>query len=274
MNKKYIMKKVIRLTEADLIRIVERVIKENIDDILDKMNQGQELSQDDKDKMNAYSQHLQSGGKESNFEYTPKQTQSNANYVYKIDEHGRIDLNTPIEQVHKIFDNMFRGMGIAEGIEKWKPWVGSLSRVIGKGDQPDEQIIKWKIVFTVVDERYNYLGARLGVLDNIDTGEKEIWFISPNNIVSISREEYPTQVEDPEDDDLKYGLIFLTQPWNNNPKLGATKEAINFGQRAFKSWVEKKLNLPRGEYALEVLNKSDRLRLILNDIKDNIVGKL
>lgn len=255
-------------------RIVERFIKENIDDILDKMNQGQELSQDDKDKMNSYSQHLQSGGKDSNFKYTPKQTQSNANYVYKIDEYGRIDLNTPIEQVHKIFDNMFKGMEIAEGIEKWKPWGGALSRVIGKGDQPDEQIIKWKIVFSVVDKRYNYLGARIGVLHNIDTGEKEIWFISPLNFVYVSREEYPTQVEDPQDDDLKYGRIFLEQPQNNNPKFGATKEAINFGQRAFKSWVEKKLNLPTEEYALEVWNKSDRLNSILDDIKDDIVGKL
>jgi len=232
------------------------LITENIDDILDKMNQGQELSQDDKDKMDAYSRHLQSGGKESDFEYTQKETQPDANYVYKIDEYGRIDLNTPIAQVHKIFDDMFNGTEIAEGIEKWKPWDES-------SEQADEQLIKWKIVFDVINKQYNYSGAKLGVYYNIDTGKKEVWYL--NKVVYVPRDKYQTQVENPLNEDLKQGFIFLTK----NKHIGATKDAIEFGQRAFQSWVEKKFNLPSGEYEFKYMDKSDRMNKILNNIKDN-----
>ena len=64
--------------QENILRIKQMMglITENIDDILDKMNQGQELSQDERDRMNDYSQHLQSGGKESNFEYQEKERYS------------------------------------------------------------------------------------------------------------------------------------------------------------------------------------------------------
>ena len=44
------------------------VINENIDDILDKMNNGEELSKEDKIRMDNYTNHLSSGGKEKDFD--------------------------------------------------------------------------------------------------------------------------------------------------------------------------------------------------------------
>ena len=243
------------------------LITENIDDILDKMNQGQELSQDERDRMNDYSQHLQSGGKESNFEYQEKEKQPDTDYVYKIDDWGRLDLNTPVEQTNKIFDDMFRGMEVAEGTEKWKPWAATLSKAAGKEDEPDEQLVKWKIVFKTVSE-YGTLSPVLGMYENIDTGEKEVWYVS--KVVYVSRDKYQTQVENPNDEDLKQGIIFLTSNKNN----GATKDAIEFGQRTFQSWAENKFNLQSGEYEFKYLDKSDRMRSVLQNIKDNIVGTL
>lgn len=47
-----------------------RLIKENVDDILDRISAGENLRPSDKRKLNAYSKHLDTGGRESNFEYS------------------------------------------------------------------------------------------------------------------------------------------------------------------------------------------------------------
>lgn len=52
------------------IKSMMGLITENIDDLLDKINRGEELSQDDKNRMDVYSGHLKSGGTESNYEET------------------------------------------------------------------------------------------------------------------------------------------------------------------------------------------------------------
>ena len=41
------------------------IINENIDDVLDKMSRGEELSQEDKHKMSSFQKHLFSGKKEN-----------------------------------------------------------------------------------------------------------------------------------------------------------------------------------------------------------------
>jgi len=45
------------------------IINENIDDVLDKMSRGEELSQEDKNKMSSFQKHLSSGKNENDFEY-------------------------------------------------------------------------------------------------------------------------------------------------------------------------------------------------------------
>ena len=45
------------------------LITENIDDLLDKISRGEELSKDEKDKMDAYSKHMNSGGNDQDFNY-------------------------------------------------------------------------------------------------------------------------------------------------------------------------------------------------------------
>ena len=58
----------------NIIRVREMMglITENIDDILDKLNQGEKLSQDEKNKMDSYTKHLQTGGNETNFKYVER----------------------------------------------------------------------------------------------------------------------------------------------------------------------------------------------------------
>jgi hypothetical protein len=51
------------------IRSMMGVITENIDDVLDKINQGDSLSYEDRHKMSKYEKHLSSGGNENDFEY-------------------------------------------------------------------------------------------------------------------------------------------------------------------------------------------------------------
>ena len=51
------------------VRDIMGLITENIDDILDKLNQGEKLSQNEKNKMDSYTKHLQTGGDVSNFKY-------------------------------------------------------------------------------------------------------------------------------------------------------------------------------------------------------------
>lgn len=48
----------------------QRLIKENVDDILDRISAGENLRPSDKRKLDAYSTHLKSGGTEKNFEYS------------------------------------------------------------------------------------------------------------------------------------------------------------------------------------------------------------
>lgn len=51
------------------IKEVMGLITENIDDILDKMNRGEELSYEDRKKMGEYTKHIQSGGEDSSFQF-------------------------------------------------------------------------------------------------------------------------------------------------------------------------------------------------------------
>ena len=252
------------------IRQMMGLINENIDDLLDKMNQKQELSQEEKDKMNAYSQHLQAGGNEFNFEYTEKEKQPDPDYVYVIDGWGRLDLNTPIEQVHKIFDEIYKGMKIAEGTEWWKPWGGSLAKVVGKDEEPEKQLVKWKIVFNTVAGDEQIASPKIGISYNTDTGEKEVW--RQGKTLWIPRDKFKIKFDQDyyEEPIKKHFFLYFDQ----NANRGSSGDAIKFAKNAFESWVEKKFDLPRGEYKFLYFDESQRLFYVLKEIKDNIIGTL
>ena len=57
--------------KENILRIKQMmgIINENIDDVLDKMSRGEELSQEDKNKMSSFQKHLSSGENENNFKY-------------------------------------------------------------------------------------------------------------------------------------------------------------------------------------------------------------
>ena len=94
------------------------VINENIDDILDKMNNGEELSKEDKIRMDNYTNHLSSGGKEKDFDgLNPEQQKvfndlitKGFNYVkYSVGGTKKVfellNVKTPMDYLH-LFDNM------------------------------------------------------------------------------------------------------------------------------------------------------------------------
>lgn len=51
------------------IKEVMGLITENIDDVLDKMNRGEELTHEDRKKMELYTKHVKSGGEDSSFQF-------------------------------------------------------------------------------------------------------------------------------------------------------------------------------------------------------------
>jgi hypothetical protein len=55
--------------EINRIKSIMGLVTENIDDVLDKINRGERLSQEDKNKMSAYNKHLSFGGNENDFNY-------------------------------------------------------------------------------------------------------------------------------------------------------------------------------------------------------------
>ena len=63
-------------------------INENIDNILDKMSRGEELTTDDKEKMQSYSSHLQKGGYSNDFDFKDKRvfTDDNGYFKFTLDE--------------------------------------------------------------------------------------------------------------------------------------------------------------------------------------------
>ena len=63
-------------------------INENIDNILDKMSRGEELTPDDEEKMQSYSSHLQKGGYSNDFDFKDKRvfTDDNGYFKFTLDE--------------------------------------------------------------------------------------------------------------------------------------------------------------------------------------------
>ena len=107
------------------------VITENIDDILDKMSSGEELSKEDKDKMELYSKHLESGGTDKDFSYEPQVDKQ---------ESKDVDYNTFIsELLYEYFNNQYKDYFYVYGTkERDIPFLG-LQKVVQRINDPENE---------------------------------------------------------------------------------------------------------------------------------------
>lgn len=107
------------------------LITENIDDVLDKMSRGEELSQEDRDKMEKYRKHIQTGGSEQDFNYEPEVSKQ---------ESKDVDYNTLIENLlYEYFDNEYKDYFYVYGTkERDVPFLG-LQKVVKKINDPENE---------------------------------------------------------------------------------------------------------------------------------------
>jgi len=112
------------------------IIKENIDDLLDKMNRGEELTSDEKNKMQEYSEHIKNGGTDDNFNYQGT-TQNGNNEVETTD--NEVDVNSLLEQkIYKYYENRYKNSYYIEGTESYKNPFTSLLKVKKIEDEGEE----------------------------------------------------------------------------------------------------------------------------------------
>jgi len=113
------------------IKSMMGLLTENIDDILDKMSRGETLSKEDKDKMELYSKHLESGGSEKDFSYEPQ---------VDTQESNDVDYETLISNLlYEYFDNMYKDYFYVEGTkERDVPFLG-LNKIIRRITDPENE---------------------------------------------------------------------------------------------------------------------------------------
>ena len=117
------------------IRQMMGLITENIDDLLDKMSRGEELSKDEKDKMELYSKHIKSGGNDQDFNYEPQVDTQDSNDV---------DYNVLIEELlYEFINNRYIDFFYVKGTEEHiiHPAVLGLMKVgksLGRSDNDDD----------------------------------------------------------------------------------------------------------------------------------------
>lgn len=113
------------------IRQIMGLITENIDDVLDKMSRGEELTKEEKDKLELYSKHIQSGGTDQDFNYEPQFDKQDSNDV---------DYNTLIENLlYEYFDNEYKDYFYVYGTkERDVPFLG-LQKVVKKINDPENE---------------------------------------------------------------------------------------------------------------------------------------
>jgi len=112
------------------------IIKENIDDLLDKMNRGEELTSDEKNKMQEYSEHIKNGGTDDNFNYQGK-TQDDNNEMETTD--NEVDVNSLLEQkIYKYYEDRYKNSYYIEGTESYENPFTSLLKVKKIEDEGEE----------------------------------------------------------------------------------------------------------------------------------------
>jgi len=160
------------------------LVNENIDDILDKIGRGEELSKEDKDKMDAYNTHLNSGGNEQDFNYEPE--------VAK-EESGEIDYESLLNKLiynylNELFKNSYyvRGSKQIERSPEFLKLFKTMRRM--RGDDEDEEKATLLNKYTMVG--YTTQGVNICILAteyNLLNSDRNIFFSTAGHILPISK---------------------------------------------------------------------------------------
>lgn len=177
--------------QENIHRIKEMMglVTENIDDILDKMGRGEQLSKEDKDKMDAFKNHLNSGGKEEDFNYEPEVAKQE---TVEIDYESLLD-----KLLYDYLENYFKDSFYVRGTKQREipPEFLELAKTVKRmggndTDEEDDEKTTQLEKYTMVgkkDEKYSYNFCYLATTYNLLNGRKTIFFDAGILIGSIGK---------------------------------------------------------------------------------------
>jgi hypothetical protein len=234
------------------------LVTENIDDILDKINRGEQLSKEDKDKMDAYKNHLNSGGGENDFNYEPEVAKQ---------ETGEIDYESLLNKlIYDYLENLFKDSFYVRGTKQREIPAEflKLSNTVRrmKGDDNDEndenttQINKYTMVGRK-DERYNY--CQLSTTYNLLNSDRNISFLTAGHITPISKfiKNYVDNTTDQNIKDSYENEGILYRWYNLNDYKDDEKRLINVVLK----WVDDKFGekYDESEFSTKGINTSQNM---------------
>ena len=220
------------------IRSMMGLVTENIDDLLDKINRGEELSQDDKNRMDAYSGHLQSGGTESNYEETMDPVNQ---------ESDEVDYDNLLDTIiFDYFNDIFKDSFYVYVTKEVVTAFPGLERVIKKinGEDPsdvkDTKLNNYLLVGKNSPDSKGVNVCQLVIVKNLLNGDNSIHFYIPAHGIYIKRH-IKQYVENKASQSLKDsynnndGPLYDFMEWNDYQKEDEPRI-----KKVFLQWVRDK----------------------------------
>ena len=167
------------------IKSMMGLVTENIDDLLDKLNRGEELSQDDKNRMDVYSGHLQSGGTESNYEETMDPVSQESD---EVDYDDLLD-TTIFDYFNDLFKDSFYVYVTKEVVTAFPGLERVIKRINGEeeSDVKDTKLNNYLLVGKNSPEYKDINFCQLAIVKNLSNGDNSIHFHIPGHAINIKR---------------------------------------------------------------------------------------
>lgn len=249
------------------------IIKENIDDLLDKMNRGEELTPDEKNKMQEYSEHIKNGGTDNNFNYQGT-TQNGNNEVETTD--NEVDVNSLLEQkIYKYYEDIYKNSYYVEGTESYENPFTSLLKVKNKLEDEDgddenqfsslsdkeksKELNSWLIVCgkSKTQQDVELQICSIAIKKDLISGNKNLYWNNEwagfSNFITKYVENNLTQKEK-EQYDKRQGLFYY---WEYETDYNDKNKIL---QKVFFDWLKSKFPNETFNYDDGVLKISDRVR--------------
>ena len=157
------------------IREMMGLLTENIDDLLDKMSRGEELSKDEKDKMELYSKHIKSGGDDQDFNYEPQVDTQDSNDV----DYNDLIVKLLYEYYNDMYKDYFYVYGTKERDASWSLGLTKILQRINDPENEDEpkptELNKY-IMVGHKDPKYGYNLCSIVSAYDLLSSEKTLFF--------------------------------------------------------------------------------------------------
>lgn len=237
-----------------------KLFENNIDDILDRMNKGEQISDVE----------LKQRGIDP--EKFPKKNLGKTIVKITGDKTPLLDVSTPEYIVHKILDVYYKGCNIVDGIEARENWF------CDGDDCKMPESIKWIVAYEPSvhvqkspsgDKEYDLHTTMFGICHNIENGEKKIY---AREYLTVKRNLFPDWEWD--DDDGWFDVDYFVVPIGTGKSTYLTfKEEQNYPKvigNYFLTWVCKKFQLKVNEWTLAThMDGTNRFM----SLAENLLGK-